>query len=303
MIRGMWKVRVPAKINLHLEILGRREDGYHELRTLLQSIDLWDGLEIEATDGDGVELQVEPAGAAPDGPDNLVAVAAARLAAAHGVRRGARITLRKAIPAGAGLGGGSADAAAALVGLQAAWELPGGPLELLPIAATIGADVPFFLVGGLALGVGRGDEILALDDLAPLAVVVVFPGVAVATAEVYGRLEAPPRWRRPGIAVYSVSTRLGGGLRWTALHNDLEPVVVRYRPRVAAALEALGRDGALRVGVTGSGSAVFGLFPDRARAMQATGRLDGRFRYHVGTTLPRSVAAPRAGGREEVTGS
>lgn len=303
MIHGMLTVRVPAKINLHLEVLGRRPDGYHELRTLLQSIDWYDELEIEDRPGDTVELVVEPVGAAPAGADNLVAIAAARLAAAHGGRRGARIVLHKRIPAGAGLGGGSADAAAALVGLQTAWDLPGGVAELWSIAASIGSDVPFFLLGGLALGVGRGDEVIALDDLATLGVVVVDPEIVVATAEVYRRLTAPREWRRPGFAVYSVSDRLGSAPRWAELRNDLEPVVVGHWPQVAEALSALDRDEALRVGVTGSGSAVFGLYPDRVRAARAADRLAGRFRCHVGITLARTAARLRAGRSEEVTGS
>ncbi len=286
----MRTVRVPAKLNLHLEILGRRDDGYHELRTLLQTVDLYDELSGEATGDGAVRLSVEPPGAAPEGEDNLVVAAARRLADATGCRRGATLGLRKRIPSGAGLGGGSADAAAALVLLAELWGLPRDPALILPLAAQLGADVPFFLVGGLALGVGRGDEVVALADLPELAVVVAVPPVAVATASVYRRLEAPAPWRRPSGAVYSVASGLVRQPSWRELRNDLEPVVVRGWPEVAAALAALDRDAALRVGVTGSGSAVFGLYPTGSRARDAASRLGPGYRVHVGVTVGRPAA-------------
>jgi len=295
----MRTVRVPAKINLHLEILGRRDDGYHELRTLLQSVDLYDDLSGEATGDGGIRLSVEPAGAAPEGDDNLVVAAARRLAEATGCRSGAALWLRKRIPSGAGLGGGSADAAAALLLLADLWSLPRDPALLLPVASQLGADVPFFMVGGLALGVGRGDEVVALPDLPELGVVIVVPPVAVATAEVYRRLEAPSRWRRPTGAVYSMASGLVRQPCWHELRNDLEPIVVRGWPEVAAALDALDRDGALRAGVTGSGSAVFGLYPAAARARDAASRLGNRWRVHVGVTVARPVAGLEVGDGEE----
>lgn len=295
----MRTVRVPAKLNLHLEILGRRDDGYHELRTLLQTVDLYDDLSGEATADGGVRLSVAPAGAAPEGEDNLVVAAARRLAEATGCRRGAALGLRKRIPAGAGLGGGSADAAAALVLLADLWGLPLDPGLMLPVAAELGADVPFFLVGGLALGVGRGDEVLALPDLPELGVVIVAPPVAVATAEVYRRLDAPAPWRRPSGAVYSVASGLVRQPCWHEFRNDLEPIVVRGWPEVAAALGALDRDRALRVGVTGSGSAVFGLYPTQARARDAASRLGRGYRVHVGVTVGRPADGLEVGGDQE----
>ncbi len=146
-------VACPAKVNLHLEVLGRRPDGYHELRTVFAAVGVWDELALEEAPAGVFELSVVPAGAAPEGPENLVVRAARALAAAAGNGRGARMTLRKAIPLGGGLGGGSADAAAALVGAARLWGADATPRDLAELAAALGADVPFFLVGGR--GVGR----------------------------------------------------------------------------------------------------------------------------------------------------
>jgi hypothetical protein len=145
-------VRCPAKVNLHLEVLGRRPDGNHELRTVFAAVGLFDELETRPAAAGVLELEVEPAGAAPMGDDNLVVRAARELAAAAGIRAGARIRLRKAIPAAAGLGGGSSDAAGALVALARLWGCAGSFGELRGIAARLGADVPFFLLGGVAWG-------------------------------------------------------------------------------------------------------------------------------------------------------
>jgi 4-diphosphocytidyl-2-C-methyl-D-erythritol kinase len=295
----MLRVRVPAKVNLHLEVLGRRDDGFHEVRTLLQSVDLYDEVAGEATDDGEIRLAVEPAGAVPEGDGNLVVAAARRLAAATGVERGAMLRLRKRIPVGAGLGGGSADAAATLVLLAELWDVRPGPAALARIAAGLGTDVPFFLTGGLALGVGRGDEVVALPDLPRMAVVVVVPPVAVPTAEVYRQLDAPARWRRPGGAVYSISGGHVDQLDWSALVNDLEPVVTRAWDEVAAALAALDRDGAERVAVTGSGSAVYGVYRTAGRAREVAAGLGSRYRVHIGTTVDRAGARLRTTREQE----
>jgi 4-diphosphocytidyl-2-C-methyl-D-erythritol kinase len=157
-------VRCPAKVNLHLRVLGRRPDGYHELRTLFVSVGLWDEVEVRGDPGGRLELVVEPAGSAPQGPDNLVLRAAASLRRLLPAPCGAAITLRKAIPTAAGLGGGSADAAAALVALARLWGLDHSFAALAPLAAELGADVPFFLLGAWR-GRGRGDRLTATTTL------------------------------------------------------------------------------------------------------------------------------------------
>ena len=286
-----------AKINLHLEVLGRRSDGFHELRTLFASIDLRDELLAERLDDGRLELVVEPEGSAPSGPDNLVLRAARELRGAAGTGSGARLVLHKRIPAGAGLGGGSADAAAALVLLSALWEVDLEPEETWRMAAGLGSDVPFFLTGGLALGVGRGDEVVPLPDPAgEVHLAVAWPGVAVSTPEVYGRLEAPLTWRAPEVTVRMAAA--GGAVppdaQW--MRNDLEPVVLAGWPQVAAIREAMTATEYGAVRVTGSGGAVFGVFGSRREAEVAARRAlaAGAAAAHVGRTLGREEARIRA---------
>ncbi len=283
-------VTAPAKLNLHLQVLGKRPDGFHEVRTLLQSLDLADELVAESAPAGTLELKVEPAGSVGAGPDNLVLRAARSLLAAAGSTAGARLTLRKQIPVGGGLGGGSADAAAALVLLDQLWELDRSPAELLRLAAGLGSDVPFFLVSGLALGVGRGEELIPLGDLPELGVVVLAPAVEVPTAAVYGRIESGLTWNAPDPNLTPFTAGLGRFPAWHDLYNDLEPVVVEGWPQVAAALDQLRGVGAYRAAVTGSGAAVYAVFESPAAAKNAAKTLVGSWRLHVGRILTREAA-------------
>ncbi len=284
-------IRAPAKINLHLEVLGRRPDGFHELRTLLQSIDLADELFAELAPDNELALSVRPREVAPDGDDNLVMRAARALWQASQRQPGARLELVKRVPAGAGLGGGSADAAAALVLLDRLWRLELGLERLLELAAGIGSDVPFFLLGGLALGVGRGSEVYPLPDLATLGLVLLTPRLAVPTPEVYRRLDAPGEWRPADPTVYAYVAGILGEPPWSRLRNDLEPVVVRDWPEVGEALDRLGSlCETVRCAVTGSGSAVYALFERPGAATAAAESLTGGWRVHVGRTLGRDRA-------------
>src|SRR5262245_404181 len=171
-----------AKINLTLEVLGRRNDGYHEIVTVMQTVDLSDRLVVE--DANVLELR-STASAVPTDGTNLALRAAVALRDRSGVSRGARITLEKRIPVAAGLGGGSADAAAVLVGLNRLWRLKWSAARLAEVAVTLGMDVPFFLQGGAALGTGRGERLEPLPTCA-LALVLVNPRVAASTSEIYG---------------------------------------------------------------------------------------------------------------------
>lgn len=284
-------VSAPAKLNLHLEVLGRRPDGYHEVRTLLVSIDLADDLEAEEAEHDLLELEVRPAGAAPADGSNLVVRAAAALRELTGTRRGARLVLVKRIPAGGGLGGGSADAAAAIVLLERLWELDLEPGDRLRIASSLGADVPFFLVAGLALGVGRGDEVVPLPDLPARRAVVLVPPVVVPTAEVYRKLGPEPGWRLPDQRVRAFVAGQPAEPPWPAMRNDLEEVVTAGWPQVADALSRLAAAGGReRVAVTGSGAGVFALYVDAVEAQAAAETLTGGGRLHVGRTLGREAA-------------
>jgi 4-diphosphocytidyl-2-C-methyl-D-erythritol kinase len=285
-------MKVPAKINLHLQVLGRRPDDFHELRTLLASIDLHDELVAEPAPEGTLQLRVEPSDAVRGDEDNLVLLAARSLWDHVGWKPGARLALVKRIPVGGGLGGGSADAAAALVLLDRLWSLELPVEEIIGLAARLGSDVPFFLHGGLALGVGRGDEVYPLPDLPELGVVVISPGVEISTAVVYGRIQSRLTWIRHEANVYAFSVGLADQPRWETMVNDLQPVVLEGWPVVADALADLEATGPLRAAVSGSGSAVFALYSDRRSAERAQAALRGQWWSHVGVVLGRHRARP-----------
>lgn len=290
-------LRPSAKINLNLRVGPRRPDGYHDVRTVLQSIALHDELRIQATRGP-FELVVEGAGV-PAGDTNLVWRAARALWTA--LRRGgepqhARVTLDKQIPVGAGLGGGSADAAAALLGLHKLWKGRLAPADLHRLAAGLGADVPFFLVGGTAIGVDRGDEIYPLVDGPRLGVIIVQPPFAVATADAY-------RWFDEGHAAPADAGAIGGRIKmgWPtgplAVVNDLQaPVAARY-PILTDIIWACRRAGAEAAGMTGSGSAVFAVLDPGAvaGAAQELARKSEGWRVLATRTLARRDACRRIG--------
>jgi 4-diphosphocytidyl-2-C-methyl-D-erythritol kinase len=260
-----------AKINLDLRILGARPDGFHDLRTIFQSLALHDVMTFTARTG--------PFAIHCDHPDiptdgrNLIWRAASLLWRAAGRRgdrpRDAVVDLRKRIPAEAGLGGGSANAAMAILGLARTWQLDVDGPTVSRLAAGVGADVPFFLAGGTALGLGRGDDIYPLVDLPRTHVVLVRPQFGVSTAEAYGWYDDEPRRRR------REPLRRPLPESWPAwavtLRNDLEPAVTRHHPTIGRIRQALLDAGAVVAAMSGSGSTVFGLFErlDAARRTAA----------------------------------
>jgi 4-diphosphocytidyl-2-C-methyl-D-erythritol kinase len=260
-----------AKINLDLRVLGTRPDGFHDLKTVFQSLAVFDTLTVTLRRGPFEITCDEPD--IPTDRRNLVWKAASLL---HRVSTGRAsaprdlaIDLRKRIPAEAGLGGGSSNAAMTLLALNALWKLDLDLGTLSRIGARLGADVPYFLVGGTALGLGRGDDIYPLADMPPVHVVILRPGFGVATAEAYRwfddesrRLvrEPAPRAIPPGWPAWSATLR-----------NDLEAPVVRHHPAVGRIRQSLVDAGATFAAMSGSGSAVFGLF-ERAEAARRTAR-------------------------------
>ncbi|MEZ5284373.1 MAG: 4-(cytidine 5'-diphospho)-2-C-methyl-D-erythritol kinase [Vicinamibacterales bacterium] len=263
-----------AKVNLDLRVLGVRPDGYHDLRTVFQSVALADQVTLAESRGPLVLTCDDPR--VPTDRRNLAWKAASllwRLARlGRGAPRGVRIHLAKRIPAEAGLGGGSADAAVTLLGLNRIWKLGLDLPSLSRVAARIGADVPFFLVGGTALGLGRGDELYPLADLPRVSVVILRPGFGVPTADAY-------RWfdedaGRPRVSRRAPAARPlpPGWPAWAAtLGNALEPAVVRHHPTIGRIRQSLVEAGAVTALMSGSGSAVFGLF-ERADAARRTAR-------------------------------
>jgi 4-diphosphocytidyl-2-C-methyl-D-erythritol kinase len=286
--------RAHAKVNLDLRVLGTRPDGYHELRTVFQTIELHDTLTFTARPGP-FALECATPGVPLDA-SNLIWQAAARLWTALG-RAGEPtdtvVALEKVIPLQAGLGGGSADAAAALHGLARLWG--GAPAGVLrELAFELGADVTFFLSGGTALGLGRGEEIYPLVDLPRHAVVVAQPPFGVSTVEAYA-------WYDEDHAAGLRDPRelqqmpVPWPTRAAQMVNDLEPPVVRRHPEIAALRRTLREAGAVAAAMSGSGSAVFGLFRSRSAAAGALAPLSrGGVRALATRTLDRSEYERRA---------
>lgn len=295
------RLRAPAKLNLGLRVIGRRDDGYHLLESVFAPIELWDELEIELLEpGAGpaeIELSVEVAGDAglpkplaevSAGPDNLVHRAAQAFCQATGLARRVRIRLVKAIPAGAGLGGGSSDAAAALRGLASLTARAGDAardVELASLALPLGADVPFFLSPRPALVSGIGEIIEPLEGLPETDLVVANPGISLATAEVYRAADAlgsALTQPRPGSTMRAISRLclsqeeedLKDALG-ELLVNDLEPAARRLCPPVGRLADKLREAGAIGVCMTGSGATVFGVFVSREHADRAAEMLRG----------------------------
>ncbi|HEY6945842.1 MAG TPA: 4-(cytidine 5'-diphospho)-2-C-methyl-D-erythritol kinase [Candidatus Acidoferrum sp.] len=272
----MTEVRIPAfaKINLRLEILGKRADGYHELRTIFQTLSLHDDLRLRTSKRPGISLTIQGNNALASEPlqKNLVYRAVAAVKHKLKIGGGVEIVLKKRIPAGGGLGGGSSDAVAALLGYLQLTKKRLAPAQMLEIAASLGADVPFFLLGGRALGVNRGDEIYPLQDIPKLHVLVVVPqGIRVPTPEAFRWVNAKPL----GLTKSEADPKLLQfcALSWSAqgsgLSNDFEGPVLRRHPRLGQIKRALLQRGATEASLAGSGSAVFGIFPSPAMARRA----------------------------------
>lgn len=278
-----------AKINLGLELLGRRPDGYTELRTVYQTVSLPDRLRLRLTRAPELRVAVR-GGEAPAGRANLIHTALAQARRRLGVRRGIEAELEKNIPVARGLGGGSSDAAAAILGLLRLTRTQLSLQELKQLGAAVGADVPFFFTGGRALGVGRGDEVHPLPE-APggrLSCVLVCPRQQIATAAAYAWAEKQgmltPRRKAATMArLGSLANQL-----W-ATGNDFEPVVFARFPALARIKAALEEAGADLAGLSGSGSTVYGLFERRVTAQRAAARFRVAEAVFIVDLLPRGA--------------
>jgi len=275
----MREVRSPsfAKINLRLDILGKRADGYHELRTIFHTVSLHDELRLRASKSSEISLTIHGNDELAREPvkKNLAYRAVELLRHELKTRRGVEIELHKMIPSGGGLGGGSSNAAAALFGYL---QLVGRKLPmavLIELAASLGADVPIFLFGGRALGAGRGDEIYPLPDIKKLALLIVAPrDIRVPTQDAFRWLNAPVR-NAATLTKLAADPKLWEfcALSWSAqgngLSNDFEkPVFKRYN-RLDQIKRVLLQKGAAEASLAGSGSAVFGVFPSPTMARRA----------------------------------
>ncbi len=264
-------LRTSAKVNLALEVLGKRGDGYHEIATVLQAVDLFDRLTMETADilslhADDPEL--------PTDDGNLVMRAARLLQKTAGIEKGARLRLQKRIPVAAGLGGGSSDAAATLLGLNRRWGLRWPRARLHELAVELGMDVPFFLGTGRAVARGRGERLQALPGGGGYALVLVNPRTPLSTREVYGRVPAGWHAEPTGTErVIEALRRRNVAALAAALTNNLERVVEPVLPVIGRMKAALLAAGALGAIMSGSGPTVFGLARSLDHARQVRSRV------------------------------
>ncbi len=296
----MLTVRAPAKVNLALEVLGKRADGYHEIRSIIQTIDLCDTLEFAPAD----ELRFDCTAEALRGPDNLVVRAVRLLAEAVGVKPAARILLRKRIPWGMGLGGGSSDAAACLIGLNRLWRLDRSIGQLVELGLHLGSDVPFFLYGGTCLVEGRGERVIPIPESPQEWIVLAFP----AAADMPGKTKRMYEALRPadfsdGGRTQAVQRRLvdGGPVRPDMLVNAFEKAARELFAGLSDVWREFEKISGGRVHLCGSGPALFSLQATEAAAETVAGRLRSQGIEAVAVSLlGRKDAVPEqgtAGGR------
>ena len=267
--RAVCFIRAYAKINLTLDVLGRRTDGYHELATIMQTVDLYDTICLTASEDQQVHITCSTA--ALSNEDNLAARAARLIQQFLPSPQGVRIELYKRIPTAAGLGGGSSDAAAVLLALQQWWQLHLSPSELLDMAASLGSDVPFFLTGGVALCEGRGERVTPLTQhwLSQLRwLLLLKPAISVSTATVFRHLPASDYTDGRHTQTICAALNANSNLPQEHLHNSLERGVLEQYPAVAAAKAALLNAGTPLVRLSGSGPTLFAPFADLTSAIQ-----------------------------------
>ena len=266
------RVLAPAKLNLGLEVVGRRPDGYHDIVTILQAIDLWDQVEVRT--GDDVQLVRPVLGVPID--ENLALRAVALLREHAGTARGARVEIRKRIPSAAGLGGASADAAAALLAARDLWKLETPMADLAALALRLGSDVPFFLRGRTALASGQGDILEPLPS-PRFAAVVVVPRVAIArkTATLYGLLTPADFGNGSRVRAQAHRLRAGQPLDPDLLGNAFSRPLYALRPELAELPGVMRAHGAGHVALSGAGPSHYALFADHEAAAATARRLRG----------------------------
>jgi len=292
---GGIRARSPAKINLYLEVLGRRPDGFHEIDTIIQAITLYDEIEFqEGEAGNGIRLEVADTAdalhAAPAGEENLV-LRAARLLATRlsGVHPPLTIRLTKRIPIGAGLGGGSSDAAATLLALSDLWGMRLSRGELLGMAAELGSDVPFFILGGTARCRGRGELVTPLNDIFEgytFHYVLAYPDMQVPTSLIYRELDQLGNSPMNLTAIKSLDTMtqnmVQGGLpSRTLLFNRLEPIACKAFPELEIYKSEFEKEPFVAAHMTGSGSTIYGVTRNRKEAEEIAVRLRDRLRGKI----------------------
>lgn len=282
-----------AKINWSLRVLGKRADNFHEVRTTLQTISLHDRLDFELSGDQEVALSCNIP-EIPTDDQNVIVRAAYVLRDRYSISKGARIQLEKNIPIQAGLGGGSSNGAVALLALAHLWRIEASANELIEIAASLGADVPFFLFGGCVLATGTGTTLSPLPDSGVHNLIVIAPNVTVSTRDAYASLRAPALTSDTAEFILSSSQKapvLGDSPPWlhSDFENDFESVIFDIYPEIRRAKELLFAAGATAAMLTGSGSSVFGVFADQKSQQQALEKIQ----YEAGWRIFPCVTVSR----------
>lgn len=263
-----------AKINWTLRVLGRREDGLHEIETILQTVSLCDRLSFTDDSSGRLELTSNALDLPLDN-DNLIVKAAHALRERFNLKAGVRVHLEKRIPAGGGLGGGSSNAAVTLLALVRLWHLDVAHEELVALGASLGADVPFFLIGGTALGLGTGRDVRPLSDAPPARLLIITPSVKVFTSQAYAALKAPAlttNQRESKLTVLRAEEQIRN-FSGVALWNDFEATILPAQPEILRARTFLLAAGAQAALLTGSGASVFGVFDNQETLTRAEAAL------------------------------
>ncbi len=279
----MIRIKSFAKINLGIELLRKRDDGFHEIRTMFQSVDLFDSLEFRLLPRNEIVLTGDDTSIPWDGA-NLIYQAAILLKKQHAIDQGAEIRVTKRIPAGKGLGGGSSNAAMTLLALNEIWELDLAKKDLKDYGTKLGADVPFFFEGGLCLGEGMGNLVFPLEDLIPCSCVLVLPPFSVSTSSAYEKVPVSltSKDKDSKIIRFLDSRDLG------FLENDLEEIVFQTYPQIKIIKSLIKEQGSELTLMSGSGSAVFGLFRQKEMAQKALREISKEHSAVCVKTLPRT---------------
>ncbi len=276
------RIRSFAKINLGLEVLSKRRDGYHEIRTLFQTVDLNDLLEFQPLNQDRILLGGND-DTIPWDESNLIYRAGRLLKERFKLKTGIRVIVEKNIPAGKGLGGGSSNAAATLWSLNKIWDLGLEKDDLMDLGRLLGADVPYFFEGGLCLGEETGNRVIPLDDIPPCLCVLVLPSFSLSTADVYGQVPSSLTSRDKDSKIIKFLDSRNPSL----LGNDLEEIVFRTHPQIKAIKNLFLKQGSKLALMSGTGSAVFGLFQEKEKAEGASRMFMEEHAVVLTETLPR----------------
>ena len=280
MLENSFTLRSFAKINWFLRILGKRDDGFHELCTVFQTVSLHDRLTFFESDEINLSCDNENI---PTGEKNLIIKAAKILNEKFNVKRGAKIHLEKRIPAPGGLGGGSSNAAVALLGLSKLWQIKPSFEELSELGSKLGSDVPFFFHGGTAFGTGRGTKIFEMNDLEEKYILIVTPNIAVSTADAFARLNAAHLTNKAPKSILQICRNEAQALdlRQTELINDFEKTVFEKEFETRRVKEKLTAYGSVCALLSGSGASVFGVFDTEEKLKIAAEKLKSEKKWRV----------------------